>query len=143
MIDKLRRRDVLKGSAAIVLTASGEVDADATRTQRAALAARRRRVPVQADERDPYEGKRGKHRVLRLTFDLMRQMGLESGGLVEMRGRHPAPLRAWIKEETTAPNREVIPLDTIGRRMLGVEPGDTVEIYPLPMPPIPGGLATG
>jgi N-methylhydantoinase B len=127
----------------VILTAGGEVDLDATRAHRVALAARRRRCPVQADERDPYEGKRGKHRVLRLAQDLAQQMGLRSGDLVELRGRHPAPLRAWIREEPTAPNREVVPLDAIGRRILGVEPGDTVEIYSLRMPPIPGGLVTG
>jgi N-methylhydantoinase B len=127
----------------VVLTAAGEADLDATRAQRAALAGRRRRYHVQADERDPYEGKRGKHRVLRLASHLAQQMGLESGDLVELRGRHPAPLRAWIREEPTAPNGDVVPLDSIGRRILGVQPGDTVEIYSLPMPPIPGGLVTG
>jgi hypothetical protein len=34
----------------------------------------------------------------------------------------------------------VVPLDALGRRILGVAAGDTVEIRRLAMPPIPGGL---
>jgi N-methylhydantoinase B len=127
----------------VVLTASGEVDVDATHAQRAALTASRRRVAVEVDESEAYEGKRGKHRVVRLAPVLARDLGLETDDLVELRGRHPAPLRAWIRVEPTAPNRQVVPLDAIGRRILGVKPGDTVEIYRLDMPPIPGGLVTG
>jgi len=127
----------------VVLTVGGDVDADATRAQRAALAVRRRRLPVKADERDAYEGKRGKHRVLRVTPGLAQSLELKPGDLVELRGRHPAPLRAWIRVDPAAPDREVVPLDAIGRRILGVQPGDTVEICRLAMPPIPGGLVTG
>jgi len=127
----------------IVLTARAEVDVDATHVQRAALAAQRCRVPVEADEREAYEGKRGKHRVLRLAAVLARSVNLKTDDLVELRGRHPAPLRAWIKVEPTAPDRQVVPLDAVGRRILGVEPGETVEICRLAMPPIPGGLVTG
>ncbi|MGH7320684.1 MAG: hydantoinase B/oxoprolinase family protein, partial [Candidatus Rokuibacteriota bacterium] len=81
----------------VVLTAGGEVDGDATRAQRSALAARRRRFPVEVDERDAYEGKRGKHRVLRLAPGLAQSLELAPDDLVELRGRHPAPLRAWIR----------------------------------------------
>ncbi len=127
----------------VVLTDAGEVDGDGTREQRAAIATRRRRILVDADERDAYEGKRGKHRVLRVSPGLARSLELKPGDLVELRGRHPAPLRAWITLDLTATDRETIPLDALGRRILGVQPGDTVEIHPLRMPPIPGGLVTG
>ena len=36
-----------------------------------------------------------------------------------------------------------IALDALGRRILGVSPGDGVEVRHLPMPPIPGGLVSG
>jgi len=127
----------------VVLTARGEVDVDATGAQRLALVTRRRRFPVEADEREAYEGRRGKHRVLRLASVLARELGLQTDDLVELRGRYPAPLRAWVRVEPAAPDRQVVPLDAIGRRILGIEPGDSVEIYRLAMPPIPGGLVTG
>jgi N-methylhydantoinase B len=144
------RRDVLAGYVSperaregygVVLTPAGEVDPAATAAMRARLAAARRRWPVVADERDPYEGGRGRHRVLRLAPDLARDLGLAEGGLVEMRGRHPAPLRAWVRVDAQAPGGRVA-LDALGRRILGAAAGDTVEIRRLAMPPLPGGLVS-
>jgi N-methylhydantoinase B len=121
----------------VVLTQGGEVDAAATAAER--LATARRRFPVVTDERDPYEGRRGKHRVLRVSPRLARDRGLETGELIEMLGRHAAPLRAWVRIDAASPEGQV-GLDALGRRILGVGPGDTVELRRLPMPPIPGGL---
>jgi N-methylhydantoinase B len=123
----------------VVLTADGSVDEAATRARRAELRTLRRRFPVRADERDPYAGGRGKHRVLRLAPAFAGQLGLESGDLVELSGRHPAPLRAWVKVDAGVPDG-VVPLDSLGRRILGVSPDGDVEIRRLSMPPIPGGL---
>jgi N-methylhydantoinase B len=125
----------------VVLTAAGDVDAAATARQRAQLAAARRRIPVIADERDAYAGRRGRHRVLRLAPALAARLGLAADDLVEMLGRHPAPLRAWVTFEPGAPDGAA--LDELGRRMLGVSPGDAVEIRRLATPHVPGGLATG
>jgi len=125
----------------VVLTATGEVDQAAIRARRAELAAARRRLPVRADERDSYEGDRGKHRVLRLAPRLARDLGVDAGDLVELLGRHPAPLRAWVKLDPEAQDAG-IGLDSRGRRILGVEPGDSVELRRLPMPAIPGGLVS-
>jgi N-methylhydantoinase B len=144
------RRDVMAGYVSaerarvgygVVLTPTGDVDPVATRAERSRLAAARRRLPVAADERDAYEGRRGKHRVLRLAGALAADLGLATGDLVELFGRHPAPLRAWIRIEAGAPEGKA-PLDTLGRRILGVSPGDTVELRRLAMPPIPGGLVS-
>jgi N-methylhydantoinase B len=125
----------------VILTPGGEVDLDATRRHRAELTAARRRIPVQPDERDPYEGARGKHRVLRLASRLARELGVEAGDLVELVGRHPAPLRAWVKLDPQAPEGQV-PLDGLGRRILGIGAEGAVDVRWLPMPPIPGGLAS-
>ncbi len=125
----------------VILTPGGEVDLNATRRHRAELAAARRRIPVEPDEHDPYEGARGKHRVLRLPPGLARELGVEAGDLVELVGRHPAPLRAWVKLDPQAPQGQV-PLDGLGRRILGIEADGAVEVRWLPMPPIPGGLAS-
>src|SRR5207244_13457450 len=100
------RQDVLAGYVStararlgygVVLAPDGEVDDRATLAERARLAAARRRFPVVHDERDPYEGRRGKHRVLRLAPRLAHALRLETGDLVEMLGRHAAPLRAWVR----------------------------------------------
>jgi N-methylhydantoinase B len=73
-----------------------------------------------------------------MTPAFARDLGVEIGALIELHGRHPAPLRAWVRIDATAADQ--VGLDTLGRRILGVAPGDTVEIRSLPMPPIPGGL---
>jgi N-methylhydantoinase B len=125
----------------VVLAPSGEVDVVATRAERARLAAERRRFPVIADERDPYEGRLGRHRVLRMPPAMAADLGLAAGALIELRGRHPAPLRAWLRIDTQAHEGQVA-LDAFGRRILGISPGDTVDVRHLPMPPIPGGLVS-
>jgi N-methylhydantoinase B len=144
------RHDVLAGCVSrararegygVVLTPTGEVDAPGTRAERSRLVAARWRFPVAGDERDPYEGRRGKHRVLRLAPALAAALALAPGDLVELLGRHPAPLRAWVRVEAEAPPGQV-PLDALGRRILGVSPGDAVEVRRLAMPPIPGGLVS-
>ena len=145
------RRDVVGGYVSperareghgVVFTPGGEVDAGATAAERERLAAARRHVPVVADERDPYEGHRGRHRVLRLSPALGRTLGVATADLIELLGRHPAPLRAWVRLDDAAP-AGVAPLDALGRRILGVVPGDAVQIRRLAMPPIPGGLVGG
>ena len=126
----------------VVLAPSGDVDVVATQAERARLAAARRRFPVIADERDPYEGRLGRHRVLRMPPAMAADLGLAAGALIELRGRHPAPLRAWLRIDTHAHEGQVA-LDAFGRRILGISPGDTVDVRHLPMPPIPGGLVSG
>jgi N-methylhydantoinase B len=126
----------------VVLAPSGEVDVAATQAERARLAKARRRFPVTADEREPYEGRLGRHRVLRVAPAMAADLGLAAGDLIELRGRHPAPLRAWLRVEADAHEGQVA-LDALGRRILGVSPGDSIEVKHLPMPPIPGGLVSG
>jgi len=126
----------------VVLAPSGDVDVPATRAERARLAPGRRPLPVAADERDPYEGRLGRHRVLRVAPAMAADLGLAAGDLIELRGRHPAPLRAWLRVEPGI-HEGKIALDALGRRILGVSPGDTVQVRHLPMPPIPGGLVSG
>jgi N-methylhydantoinase B len=126
----------------VVFAPNGDVDVPATRAERARLAAGRRRFLVAADERDPYEGRLGRHRVLRVAPAMAADLGLAAGDLIEISGRHPAPLRAWLRVEADA-HKGRVALDALGRRILGVSPGDTVEVRHLPMPPIPGGLVSG
>lgn len=60
--------------------------------------------------------------------------------LVEIHGSNPAPLRAWVK--ISGEGADDIPLDEFGRRVLGVQPGDEVELRLLVMPHVPGGLSS-
>ena len=145
------REDVLAGYVSreralrgygVVLAANGKVDVPATKTERQRLAAGRWRFPAMEDERDPYEGRLGRHRVLRVAPAMAATLGTAAGDLIELRGRHPAPLRAWVRVEAGAAEGQIA-LDTLGRRILGVSAGDTVEVRHLLMPPIPGGLVTG
>ena len=126
----------------VVLTSNDEVDMAATQAERARLAKARRRFPVTADERDPYEGRLGRHRVLRMPPAMAADLGLAAGDLIELRGHHPAPLRAWLRIDAGA-REGVVALDAFGRRILGISSGDSVEVRHLPMPPIPGGLVSG
>jgi N-methylhydantoinase B len=79
---------------------------------------------------------------LRVAPALATDLGLAAGDLIELHGRHPAPLRAWVRVEAGPAERQIA-LDALGRRILGVSPGDTVEVRHLAMPPIPGGLVSG
>jgi len=126
----------------VLRTSNGEVDIPATQAERARLTKARRRFPLIADERDPYEGRLGRHRVLRMAPAMAADLGLVAGDLIELSGRHPAPLRAWLRIDTHAHEAKVA-LDAFGRRILGISPGDTVDVRHLPMPPIPGGLVSG
>jgi N-methylhydantoinase B len=125
----------------VVLSPDGRVDEDRTRARRAELAASRCRLSVRADERDAYEGVRGKHRVLRLAPAVAARLGVGPGDLVELLGRHPAPLRAWVKLDAGQRDSQAL-LDSLARRILGVSAGDTVELRRLATPAIPGGLAS-
>ncbi|HYE91836.1 MAG TPA: hydantoinase B/oxoprolinase family protein [Terriglobales bacterium] len=120
----------------VVFTAAGAVDAAATGAHRAALAAVRPTLAVLADERDPYEGRRGRHRVLRLAPATARRLGFGEGALIELRGRHPAPVRAWVRIDPDTPVDRV-PIDSLGRRMLGIADGAVVTLRHLSMPTIP------
>lgn len=124
----------------VALRDDGTVDPLETQRLRERMRGQRRTVPVVVDERDPYAGVKGRRRVVRISPVLARDLGLADGDLVELLGRHPAPLRGWVKLDSAAPEASV-PLDTFGRRVLGVDPGDAVEIRRLAMPPIPGGTA--
>jgi N-methylhydantoinase B len=126
----------------VVLDSNHDVDIPATQAERARQVTTRRRFPVTADEGEPYEGRLGRHRVLRMPPAMAADLGLAAGDLIELRGRHPAPLRAWLRIDAGA-REGVVALDAFGRRILGISPGDTVEVRHLPMPPIPGGLVSG
>jgi len=90
-------------------------------------------LEVLRNESDPYEGIRGRHRMLRLHPS----SGLEANQLIELLGRHPAPLRAWVKLDAEVPVGAA-PLDEFARQVLGVEAGARVRLRALDSPIAPG-----
>lgn len=114
----------------VVLGATGEADAGATAALRARIAAAVPQLPIVADETPCYEGIKGRHRVLRLRPELAARYALRANQLVELAGRNPAPLRAWVKVDETAP-ADAVPMDDFGRRVLGVATGDRVRLRKL------------
>jgi N-methylhydantoinase B len=108
-----------------VVLKDGHVDEAATEKHRAELRLARFRLPARADEADAYEGIKGRHRVVRLAPQILARLGAAEGDLLELRGRHPVPLRGWARCDETARD---LPLDDFARRVLGVSSGDEVEI---------------
>lgn len=118
----------------------GTVDLDSTERQRRKIEEQRVFLPIVADESDPFEGWKGRHRVLRISRELALRLGLADADLVELKGRHPAPLRAWIRVDSSR-SGEALPLEEFGRRVLGANPGDRVLIRKLAMPPLQAGMS--
>jgi N-methylhydantoinase B len=126
----------------VVLDRSGRADLDATATLRAKLAARRFTLRVVADDGlNPYVGAKGRHRVLELAPADASALGVASDVLVELFGRHPAPLRAWVRVGPPGAAAGVVRLDPFGRSVLGVSDGQRVMLRPVPTPAVPAGIA--
>ncbi|MBL8672854.1 MAG: hydantoinase B/oxoprolinase family protein, partial [Alphaproteobacteria bacterium] len=136
-VSRARARD----GYGVALNRDGSVDEGKTRTLRRQLDKARCRVAVRADDRiDPYVGKRGRRRVLDLAPALAKALKLRDGDLLEILGRHPAPLRAWARITPEA-KAQAIALDAFGRRVLGVESGDRVVLRRVATPDLPLGMA--
>ena len=133
---------VAEGVHGVVLAADGRVDAARTAELRARMTAERGAglVVAAADDVEPYEGLKGRHRVVRLSAVDAAALGVGDDDLVELHGAHPAPLRAWVRVAGSAPGR--LPLDAFGRRVLGVRAGDRVALRRLVTPRVARGLAS-
>jgi N-methylhydantoinase B len=121
----------------VVIGSDGNADVPATALQREHLRGARLRFALVADESPAYEGIKGRHRVLRIAPTLAARHDLRANQLVELIGKHAAPLRAWIKLDESAPI-DALPMDEFGRRVLGVAAGERVWLRELPTPIAPG-----
>lgn len=146
---ELVRQDVLNGYVSaeraaagygVMLDAKGAVDAGATERRRATLRQQRIVLRVVADDTvTSYVGAKGRRRMLTLARADAAALGAQPDTLLELLGRNPAPLRAWVR---IGDGREgEVRLDAFARRVLGVADGGTVELRLLPMPPLPKGMA--
>ena len=97
-------------------------------------------LSIVADETiDPYVGDKGRRRIGALSSGDALRLGVGHDDLIEFRGRHPAPLRAWVR---IVPMVEgVLSLDAFGRKVLGVEHGDKITVRKLSTPNLPNGLS--
>ena len=114
----------------VAVSAEGEVDDAATAALRTGPVGSSAQFAVEADERSPYSGIRGRQRRLRLNEKAAARLGLGAGDLVEMIGSHAAPLRAWVLVDDGAP-ADAVGLDGFARRVLGVETGADVTLRKL------------
>ncbi len=121
----------------VALNDDGKVEPDGTERLRAQMARDVVKLAIVADESSPYEGIKGRHRVLRMRGAMAERLGVRANQLVELLGRHPAPLRAWIKLDDGAP-ADGLPMDAFGRQVLGVAGGDTVRLRAIETPIAPG-----
>ncbi|MGE0151607.1 MAG: hydantoinase B/oxoprolinase family protein [Reyranellaceae bacterium] len=108
--------------------ADGEVDVEATRKRRAELQKARKSFRILADsELAPYEGRRGWHRMVDMSEDMAKSLGAAPGQLVELLGRHPAPLRGWVRIRKGHP-ADTLKMDDFGMKVLGLRTGDSIEV---------------
>jgi N-methylhydantoinase B len=104
------------------------------------LRASRFHVTVREDDAVvAYTGAKGRRRILQLSPADMAALGAADGDLIEMLGRHPAPLRAWLRSGAETPG--CIRLDRYARLVLGVADGDRVRLRSIAVPPLPNGMA--
>jgi N-methylhydantoinase B len=124
----------------VVIAPDGQADHGATAALRAKLAAARFRLRIVADDRhDPYAGLKGRHRTLELAAADAARLAVTDDSLVEIFGRHPAPLRAWVRVGGTGDG--TIRMDAFGRSVLGVGNADLIYIRRVETPAVPKGMA--
>ncbi len=132
--------EAAKSVYGVVLKQDGSIDDAATLKQRATLASNRHYLRFRNDDAvEPYVGAKGKRRILTLDPNDATALGVSSNDLVEMYGRHPAPLRAWVRLAPGKPGE--IPMDDFGRRVLGVKEGDSIMVRFVPTPILEKGYA--
>jgi N-methylhydantoinase B len=112
----------------VVLREDFSVDPEATAALRRELASRRLRLRVVESRRGLYrEGAVSRRRVCPLSAADARAFRLRAGDIVELVAPRGAPLRAWVVIDRNGRPGHV-PLDHVGCRVLGVGPGDLLEL---------------
>ena len=84
-------------------------------------------------------GQIARHRTLQLAAADAARLGVGDDMLVEMFGRHPTPLRAWICIGGTKDG--TVRMDPFGRKVLGVGNSDLIHLRRVDTPTVPKGLA--
>ena len=115
-------RDQARERYGVVIGAGGDVDATATRSQRARLGAAREFAAVTVSNESDLDGPR---RRIRLPGEIAGRLDIESGGLVEVTTPDcGAALRGWAE----IAHRADLALSAEALAALGAKAGDTVEV---------------
>jgi N-methylhydantoinase B len=124
----------------VVIASDGTPDGAATNALRAELSAARVYVRILADDTlDPYIGLKGRHRILELAAVDADRLNANADSLIEMFGRNPAPLRAWVRIGVIAAGQ--VRMDTLGRSVLGVNSDDLIYLRLVNTTKVSRGLA--
>ncbi len=125
----------------VVLTDDNNVDVAKSNALRAELKSKRFfSVASFNPSFQPYAGRKGHHRVLEISAADAQKLGVKNDDLVEILGKNPAPLRAWVVIKNTA-KTGTFPIEEFGSKVLGIKDGDRVGIRFLWTPYIRKGLA--
>tara|TARA_B110000116_G_C16796989_1_gene567409 strand:+ start:35 stop:2071 length:2037 start_codon:yes stop_codon:yes gene_type:complete len=120
-------REAAEDDYGVAIDDTGQVDSDRTILLREKQIDELVPLIVKEDEADPYRGIRGRHRIVRLSHKTCQKLGLVSNDLVELIGKTPVPLRAWVKIDAEL-SESIIPLDDFARRVLRVSHSDNVKL---------------
>jgi N-methylhydantoinase B len=125
----------------VVLDANEKVDMQKTKALRENMRAKRFYMTAALDPSfKPYAGRKGQRRVLQMSEADAKTLGVKTDDLVEILGKNPAPLRAWV-EISSGAKSGTFPIEEFGCKVLGIKNGDRVEIRYLWTPRIPKGMA--
>ena len=115
----------------VVLNPDGTVDDAATRQRRQALAGERTYFTLGAlPDSLGFTGRRGTHRRVEVSAETAARHSLPIGSLIELHGRHPAPLRAWVYLGEQPPDTAALSAD--GLAILGLQAGGRVLMRTIP-----------
>ena len=136
-------RERARDGYGVILRADDTIDEDATTARRREIESTLHTARIVANDAiDPFEGKRGRHRVVVLSPQTAKRIGVAEHDMLEMRGRNPAPLRGWVRINADHPDN-VVCLEEFARRVLGSEDGEDLVLNALAAVHVPKGLATG
>jgi N-methylhydantoinase B len=131
--------DRARAGYGVAIDDDGTIDAASTTALRDGIRSQRRYVTIAPDDGiDPYVGDKGRRRTAPLSAADAAALDVADGDLIELVGKNPAPLRAWVR--ITATPAGTYPLDDFARRVLGVADGDRVLLRRISTPPIPAGM---
>ena len=126
----------------VVLGPDNKVDTQQTTALREGKKAKRFHLSATLDPSfKPYIGRKGHRRVLQISPADAKTLGVKADNLVEILGKNPAPLRAWVMIKDDAKSG-TFPIEEFGCKVLGIKNGDRVEIRYLWTPHIPKGMAS-
>jgi N-methylhydantoinase B len=116
----------------LVFASDGTVDQQASTLRRQGLSAKIRLKAADLPAERCLAGNRGRHRRAELHPATLAALGIEAGTLLELHGRHPAPLRAWAYEGNQPEG--CIAIGSDAQDMTGIAAGTDLVVRPIATP---------